>query len=57
MKSLFRLCVISLTLIAAPATAQPTTTASRIAAPDEPTAIPLYNGAAPGSETATQKEV
>lgn len=40
---------------AQPAPAMPT--AKRIAAPAEPDAIPLYTGAAPGSENARQKEV
>jgi acetyl esterase/lipase len=38
------------------AQAQPALTMKNIVADAEPTAIPLYNGIAPGSETATQKE-
>jgi acetyl esterase/lipase len=40
-----------------PAIAQPAMTMTNIATPTEPTAIPLYKGAAPGSENATQSEV
>lgn len=42
---------------AAPIAAQPVLTMKRAVAPAEPSAIPLYPGIAPGSETATQKEI
>ncbi len=43
--------------LAASATAQISMSMKRAPTPAEPTAIPLYKGVAPGSETATQKEV
>ncbi len=42
---------------AAPLAAQPAMTMKRATAPAEPNAISLYQGPAPGSETAMQKEV
>ncbi len=49
---------LALALLTAPAIAQmPTLTITNIARPAEPGAIPLYQGAAPGSESATYPEV
>jgi acetyl esterase/lipase len=57
MKSLNLAIALLGALLAPQATAQPAMTMTNIATPAEPTAIPLYSGIAPGSETATQKEV
>jgi acetyl esterase/lipase len=57
MKSLKLAIILMAGAITQPAIAQPAMTMTNIEAPAEPTAIPLYKGIAPGSETASQKEV
>jgi acetyl esterase/lipase len=57
MKSLKFAIIVMAGAFAQSAIAQPAMTMTNIASPAEPTAIPLYNGIAPGSETASQQEV